>query len=214
MTDTQKLADRIDAAFASIEQRREQFRVDETRKHQEWQQRSAQLNQVFDRLRDVWKPPLETLIAKFGDRVKATPQLMPSTRDISLEFDSDVAKIRLRVRATTDAEIREVILHYDLEIIPVLMKFEARSELQMPLDAVDPDTGARWIDDRIVPFVNTYLAVHEHKYYFTDQLVQDPVNGTEFPKMLAGATLERDGRTYYFISAETQQEFVSAGQRK
>lgn len=214
MAETQKLADRIDAAFASIEQRRAQFRADETRKHQEWEQRVAQLNQVFDRLREVWKPPLETLIAKFGDKVKATPKLMPSTRDISLDFHSDVAKIRLRFRATADAEIRKLILHYDLEIIPILMQFDAHAELEMPLDAVDSNAVARWIDDRIVSFVDTYITAHEHKYYLKDQMVQDPVTGTEFPRMLAGAKLERGGRTYYFISEETRQEFEKPGRQK
>lgn len=207
MTDTQNLADRIDAALASIEQRREEFRTDETRKYQEYQQRVEQLNKVFDGLREIWKPPLETLIAKFGDKVKATPQLMPSTRDISLAFQSDVAKIRLRFRATTDEDIRKVILNYDLEIIPVLMQFEAHSELEMPLDAVDPKVVARWIDDRVLSFVNTYVAVHENNYYLKDQMVQDPVTGTRFPKSAAGAKLERDGHTYYFISEETRREF-------
>lgn len=207
MTDAQNLGDRIDAALASIEERRDKFRADETRKHKEWQQRVEQLNGVFDRLRDVWKPPLETLVAKFGDKVKTAPRLMPSTREVTLEFDSEVARIRLRLRATADADIRKVILNYDLEIIPILLQFEAHSELEMPLDAVDPEEVARWIDDRIVSFVNTYVAVHECKHYLKDQMVRDPVSGTEFPRMMAGAELERDGHTYYFISNETRREF-------
>ena len=211
MADSQNLADRIDAALASIEQRRAAFRTAEIRKYQDWQQRLEQLNKVFDRLREVWKPPLETLIAKFADKVTATPQLAPSIREISLEFQSEVAKIRLRFRATTDDDIRKVIVNYDLEIIPILMQFEPHSELEMPLDAVDANALSRWIDDRIISFVNTYIAVHEHKYYLKDQMVRDPVTGTEFPKIAAAAKLERKGRTHYFISEETRQEFERGG---
>lgn len=214
MANMQDLGNRIDAALASIEQRREQFRADETRKYQEYQQRVEQLNKAFDRLRDIWRPPLETLVAKFGEKVKVTPQLLPSTREALLEFSSEIAKIRLRFRATADAEIRTLILSYDLEIIPILMKYDAHSELEVPLEAVDSDAVARWIDDRIVSFVNTYIAAHENKYYLKDQMVQDPVTGTEFPKFAAGATLERDGRTYYFISEETRREFEKPSRSK
>lgn len=214
MPNPENLAARIDAALASIEQRKEQFRAAETRKHEEWQQRVEKLNQVFDSLRDVWRPPLETLIARFGDKVKATPQLMPSTREVTLDFPSDVARIRLRFRATADAELRNMILHYHLEILPVLMRYEAHAELEMPLDKVDRAAVARWIDDRVLAFVNAYVAAHENQHYLKDQMVQDPVTGTEFPRILAGATLERDGRTYYFISEETRREFEHSGKKK
>jgi YHS domain-containing protein len=91
------------------------------------------------------------------------------------------------------------------------MQFESHSELEMQLDAVDPDAVARWIEDRILSFVNTYIAAHENKYYLKDQMVLDPVTGTEFPKIAAGATLERDGTTYYFISEETRRKFEKRG---
>jgi YHS domain-containing protein len=207
MADSQNLGDRIDAALATLEQNRDRFREDETRKYQEWQQRVEQLNKVFDSLQDVWRPRLETLLAKFGDKVKATPMIMPSTREVELSFQSDVAKVRLRFKATTDDDIRKLILNYDLEIIPILIHFEAHSELEMPLDAVDRSAVARWCDDRILSFVKTYVAIQENQYYLKDQMVQDPVAGTEFPKCAAGATLEKDGHTYYFISEVTRREF-------
>lgn len=169
MADSRQLGDRIEAALAVLEQDREKARAEETRKYQEWQQRVERLNKVFDSLREVWKPPLEVLMAKFGDRVKATPKLMPSTRDIELQFQSDVARIRLRFRATTDDDIRKLILNYDLEIIPILMQFESHSELEMPLDAVDRDAVARWIDDRILSFVTTYVKAHQNKNYLNER---------------------------------------------
>ena len=44
-------------------------------------------------------------------------------------------------------------------------------------------------------------------YYLRDQMVTDPVTGTTLPKHAAGATLERNGRTYYFVSETTRREF-------
>jgi YHS domain-containing protein len=36
---------------------------------------------------------------------------------------------------------------------------------------------------------------------------EDPVAGIRFPKYLASSTLERDGRTYYFVDEEICREF-------
>ena len=46
--------------------------------------------------------------------------------------------------------------------------------------------------------------------------MQDPIAGVSFPKYAAGATLERGGKTYYFIGEETCREFEKqqAGSRQ
>lgn len=94
------------------------------------------------------------------------------------------------------------------------MQFESHAELEMPIDAVDRESVARWIDERILSFVQTYVSAHENQYYLKDQMVQDPVSGTKFPKLAAGATLERGGRTYYFVSEATRREFEKQGASK
>lgn len=209
MTQTQNLAGSIDAAFAEMLDKRGKFQAAETQKYQDWQQRLDRLGGVFDSLRDVWKPRLEVLIQKFGDKVSATPKLTPSTRNVELEFDSDVARINLRFQATTDQELTKLILNYDLQIIPILMQFDSHAELEMPIDKIDRDAVGRWIDDRIMSFVKTYVSLHENPYYLRDQMVTDPVSGTQFPKFAAGAKFERDGKTHYFISEATMREFQS-----
>lgn len=45
------------------------------------------------------------------------------------------------------------------------------------------------------------------KEHLKDQLVEDPVAKIHFPKYLATSTLERDGRTYYFVGEDTCREF-------
>lgn len=207
MESTQQLAARIDMAFASMEAKRKQLQEVEAYKYDEWKQRLATLGMEFDTLRDIFQPRLDLLIEKFGDRMTATPKPTQSTREILLEFHSDVARIRLRFQGTSDHDIRKLILNYDLEIIPILMQFDSHSTLEMPLDAVDYEAAVRWADERIMSFVQTYAALHENPYYLRDQMVTDPVSGATFPKLAAGAKLERDGRTYYFVSEKTRREF-------
>jgi YHS domain-containing protein len=87
------------------------------------------------------------------------------------------------------------------------MKFDSHAELEMPLDKVDQAAVGRWIDERIMSFVKTYISLHENQFYQRDQMVVDPVTGTQFPKTAAGAKLEQGGKTIYFVSEETKREY-------
>jgi YHS domain-containing protein len=73
------------------------------------------------------------------------------------------------------------------------------------------DAVVQWFDERIVAFVKAYLALvrqdAELKEHLKDQLVEDPVAKIRFPKYLAASTLERNGRTYYFVDEDTRREF-------
>ena len=76
---------------------------------------------------------------------------------------------------------------------------------------VQDDALVGWFDDRIVAFVKAYVALVRQDAALREQLedafVEDPVARIRFPKYLASSTLERDGRTWYFVDEETRREF-------
>jgi YHS domain-containing protein len=207
MPDINSLANRIDAEFAVVEAKMKKFQAEQVEEHKQRQQRLEQLGQVFDELRDIWRPRIELLVKKFGDRVQATPRITPSAREATFDFQSRLARVRLKFSATTDRDVKNVILTYNLEIIPVLMRFKAHDEVELPLTAVDKDAAAKWIDDRIVDFIQAYFALGENDIYLKDQMVEDPIAHVRFPKFAAAATLERQGKTFYFLGDETRREF-------
>ena len=166
-----------------------------------------QLGKVFDQMRDIWGPRLELLVKKFGDLVKTTPRIVPSSREATFDFQSRLAHVRLKLSAFTDREVQKVILSYNLEIIPVLMQFKNHDQIEFPLNAVDKEAVANWIDDRIVDFVQTYFSMGENEIYLADQMVEDPVAHVRFPKHAAATTLEWQGKKFYFIGEETRREF-------
>jgi YHS domain-containing protein len=100
-----------------------------------------------------------------------------------------------------------VILSYDLEIRPVLMRFKPHDEMEFPLDKVDREAAAKWIDDRILDFVQTYFSMGENEIYLKDYMVEDPIAHVRFPKEAAATTLECQGKSFYFIGEETRREF-------
>jgi YHS domain-containing protein len=207
MPEVKSLSSRIDGEFAAAEQNVKDIQAERLQEYRERQKRLEQLGQVFERLARTWRPRLETLAQKFGDRVQVTPRLTPSTREAAFEFQSKQGRVRLRFSASTDIDVRKVVLGRDLEIIPVVFRYEPHAELEFPLGAVDEAAAARWIDDQIVDFVRTYLAMGEHEFYAKERMVEDPVAHVQFPDFAAGATLEWQGKKYHFIGEETRREF-------
>jgi hypothetical protein len=168
MQDLNSLASRIDAEFSAVEEKRKKVQAQQTEEHQQRQKRLEQLGKVFDELREIWRPRLELLVKKFGDRVQATPRILPSTREVTFEFQSSQARVSLRFSASTDRDIEKVILGYELKIIPLLMRFKSHDEVEFPLNAIDKEAAAKWIDDRIVDFVQTYFSLGENELYMKD----------------------------------------------
>jgi YHS domain-containing protein len=201
------LAGRIDAEFSAVEQKVKKLQEQQVQDYEQRQKRVEQLARVFDELREVWKPRLDLLVKKFGDNVKVTPKIIPSAREAIFDFQSRVARVTLKFGATTDRDVRHVVLTYDVVIIPVLMRFKAHDEVEFPLDAVDKERAAKWADDRIVEFVQTYFAMGENEIYLKDQMVEDPVAHVRFPKIAAAMKIDHNGNTFYFIGEETRREF-------
>ena len=210
MSDVSGLLQRIDAEFSSLQDKIKKAQTEKVQEHQDRQQRLAAFESTLATLPDVWKPRLEALVQRFGDKAKASPILESSSRSVAMDFQSELARIKMRLSAATDQDVRNLILNYNLEILPTLMQFESHQQAQWPLDAIDKKAIGDWVDDRIVSFVKTYLSLHENEYYLKEHMVQDPVAGVRFPKFAAAAKAEWGGKTYYFIGDETRRQFEAS----
>lgn len=67
------------------------------------------------------------------------------------------ASTKLALGVSHDAGFEHLRVLYELEILPILFRFEGRSELAFQIDAVDEALAATWVEERIVSFVDTYL---------------------------------------------------------
>jgi YHS domain-containing protein len=207
MADINSLIGRIDAEFAAMENKIKQFQSQQAQAFEDRAKRQEQFVKLLDSLRDVWRPRLEALAQKFDKRANVTPQLEPGRRTATFQFQSPLARIDLRFSVFTDPDVRNVIFNYNLDILPIYMKYESNTTLSFPLDSVDREALAKWIDDRIVDFVKTYMALHENSYYLKGHLVEDPVAKVQLPKYAAATSIDWQGKTYFFVSEETRREF-------
>jgi YHS domain-containing protein len=207
MADIDKLLNRIDAEWNAMESKIKQFQSQRVQEFQDREKRQEQVVKLLDGMRDVWRPRLEALAKKFGERVNVSPTVEPGRRTATFKFQSQLARIDLRFSVFTDPDVRQVIFNYNLDILPIFIKFESNTSIVFALESVDREQLANWIDDRIVDFVKTYMELHENHYYLKDHLVEDPIAKVRLPKFAAAATVEWQGKGYYFISDETRREF-------
>lgn len=209
MSDLNELTSRIDAQFAGFQKGIEEFQA---AAKSEYEAREARFHELFvpaaKHVVELVRPRLQVLVEHFKDRVNVKPVVTEHMREVTLKFISPLAHIDLKYRLSHDADIKNLLLDQHLEILPILMKYDPHSGLSVPLDKIDDDKITNWFDDRIVEFVQTVGELNRNQNYLKGHLVTDPVAGVELPKYAAKTTLETGGKTYYFISDETKNEFA------
>jgi len=211
MTDINALIDRIDQEIAAEVGRQKTGWAEQVRANREHGLRVQRYETEAKHLIELVKPRLEAFIQRFKAVVKAEPMVREHTRAVNLTFAATVAKVTLRFEVFPDQDVNHIRLECTQEIIPVLVRYDKQSVLEFPLDGVQDDAVVQWFDDRIVAFVQAYVALVRQdaalREQLKDELVEDPVARIRFPKYLSSSTLERDGRTYYFVDEETRREF-------
>ena len=211
MTNLDTLIRRIDQELATELKRQKAAWQEVVQANRERGPRLQRYDAVARRLIDLLKPRLDALIERFKAVVKVEPVVRQHTRAVNLTFAATVAKVTLRFEVFPDQDVNHIRLECTQEIIPVVVRYDKQSVLEFPLGGVQDDALVRWFDDRIVAFVKAYVALVRQdaalREQLKDEFVEDPVARIRFPKYLASSTLERDGRTYYFVDEETRREF-------
>jgi YHS domain-containing protein len=205
MADISTFLKRLDEQVAQARTRVEQKQTEMQKAYESRSERQQAFLRVLEDLRGVARVRLEEL----GEHCKfeARPTDDADGRSVLLNFQTPVARVRLRLSATHDTEIRSLVLSYDLEILPIFVKYNPHAEVEIPLEKVDRAKVEAWLDDRLIEFTQTYVTIHFTDQYNQDHMVTDPVANVRFPKVFAQSKLEQGGKTFYFISEQTRLDF-------
>jgi len=218
MTDLDTLIRRIDQEVGVEVKRQKAEWAEVARTNRERGPRLERYEAVAKHVIELLKPRLAAFIERFKAVVKAEPSVREHTRAMKLTFAATVAKVTLTFEVFPDQDVSHVRLECTQEIIPVVVRYDKQSVFEFPLDTVQDDAVVQWFDERIVAFVKAYMALVRQdadlKEHLKDQLVEDPVAKIRFPRYLASSTLDRDGRTYYFVDEDTRREFGKGSPNK
>ena len=155
----------------------------------------------------IWEPRRDALLARFKDTIHIMPAAHDDFGTVTLSVDSPLARINLRFTFSHDPDVRTIILEYHLEVVPILMKIDNHSTLELQLENFDDEVAALWLEDRMVSFIRTFVELNGNQYYLKDHMVEDTIAQVRMPRSIATETVEWDGHKYYFICADTRREF-------
>ena len=208
MSDVSELARRIDGALAAVKDKAQHQAQERLQEYQERQGLLKEYEKAQARIIEIVKPRLAALAERAGDKVKVTPSVSQTRRAATFDFKSPKAVLILNFSVAPDRDVKQAVVECDLKVVPVLWKFDAHSEFSTPIANVDAAGLTKWIDDRIMAFVELYIQIHEGELFSKAEMVEDPVAKISFPKFAAGATLDHGGQTHYFIDETNKAEFA------
>lgn len=202
---------RVEAKLQAVEQQKRQKHAEAQQYFMDIRKKAEQFKEVAERvLTMIVQPRLEKLASYFENAgFVAEPGrslLHPQLEFAYTEQFPATAKVELAV--THDAEFRDLVVSYTLDMNPVIMQYEHYHQLSYPLDAVDEPQLAQWVDDRLCDFVDTYLKLEKAGEYQAEMLATDPVCGMRVVKDFAAGQMEMDGQVYYFCVPECQRQFA------
>jgi YHS domain-containing protein len=206
MTQT-SLAQRIKAEFDAHLQRQKRAEEEHARESHERDQRLGQFIRTCDDLQTGWRASVEEFASQFGDKIRVTPSLMPSLREVKVVFLTDLASITLTLSASPSEDVRKLVIDYDLLILPIFFEYDRHARLEMPLDRIDREALDRWVEDRLISCVKAYLSIQNNEFYLKRATVQDPITKARFLRGDAAATLDHNGQTLYFSSQDTLRQY-------
>lgn len=119
-------------------------------------------------------------------------------------FPTD-AKVEIAVEH--DERIENIVMHYELHISPVFLKFDPHDKMSTPLGAMDERAITDWVEAKLLAFLDTYLRLDRGQDNFDDEVVVDPVCGMRINRLSASTTMDYRGHPYFFCSDECRQRF-------
>jgi YHS domain-containing protein len=177
--------------------------------------RNQRFTTLADRLmQTVIQPRIEKLKSLF-DNARMS-ELRSSRHNSCCQFEHTSrfpASAHLQIGVTRDGEIKSLILQSELQILPIFFTVDTRDELSMPVDQVDEDQVAAWVDAKILHFVDSYLRIEISNQYQQENIVTDPVCGMRVNKAFASAQMTYRGKTHYFCLPECRTRFAEDPER-
>lgn len=158
----------------------------------------------------IIRPRMEKLIGYFENASLSSPN-----------FASGYCRARFQIRprfpaSTTlgfsvshDVDMRNLYIKYTLQILPIFVKFDKQDIIEFSIDAVDESKCEKWVEQKLVSFLEVYLQLGHLEQYQKQNLVIDPFCGVQVNKAYAISEGALPSQIHFFCSEDCRVEFIS-----
>lgn len=216
MRDDTELGRRIESCLDQAAERKTLHQSHVRQRMEDLDRRSARFNEIARSLvEQVLLPKLRKAASYFGNGELAPPDERAWNHCIASfkHTEQFPASTRLDLFILPDERIENVLVVYDLSIIPIFFQFNGRDTLAIPMDRVDAAAVADWVDRKLIEFVETYLRLEQADEYQRENFVTDPVCGMRINRNSAVGQREYEGATYFFCVEECRRKFEATPEK-
>jgi YHS domain-containing protein len=210
MIDASDLERRIREKLAASEEGRRRQQDGLRHSMTEMEERLNRYTAVADRLMEAVILPR---VAKLADCFAGVqpPEVQRTRHSCVCRFPHNPrfpATATLELSVARDGEVRNVAVESRRQVLPVFYPVNGEGHFVMPLDGVDEQRIAAWVDEQVLAFVDAYLKLETIDHYQDENLVTDPVCGMRINKTNAAAEMEHRGRKYFFCVEQCKRKFA------
>jgi YHS domain-containing protein len=213
MTDLKELDRLIEGKIARLQERGRLQHDHGSQRMHAYEERHRQYTAIADRLtQEIIRPRLEKLAAHFNNAVLEGCDQAGRHQCVCLFNHTDrfPATVKLEIAVSRDTDFHNVLILCNLSIRPVFFSFEGQGQLALPLERVNDEQVAAWVEKRILGFLDIYFRLETVEQYQQENLVTDPVCGMRINRLYAPAQVEYRGRSYYFCVPDCREKFSQA----
>jgi Cu+-exporting ATPase len=210
MTDRTSFEQRLASLLDDAARRRAQECAHREEEMQEFEPRRIR----FEQIASAWVSDLVI------PRLRMLAQALPQAGDVEHVGGGYSARLKLEwskeypvaasltVSIAPDGRYDRASVHIQPLLIPMLVGHPAASCCEFDLDVEDPQPLARFLDDQLVVFAESYLRVREpDSPYQRSSLVTDPVCGMTFHRTDAAESREHEGSRFFFCASSCAERF-------
>lgn len=106
-----------------------------------------------------------------------------------------------------DIRFENLVVQYDVAMMPLFIKFNDRDRFAQPLGAIDDNAVARWVEERIFEFLDAYFRIDRGEAEFVEDAAVDPICGMRISRSQAYSCESYRGHPYFFCSRECSERF-------
>ena len=155
----------------------------------------------------ICEPRLRVVAGKFAN---AGPVRVNAGLRCSCDFgysDRFPAHTSAALTVGHDACIENVEVLYEVNIIPVFLKYDRFDKLSFRVGELAPSIVIQWVEARLITFIKTYLSVAAADKVQASAVAIDPVCGMRLCRQPGTAHTEFRGHPYFFCSDECRAAF-------
>jgi len=152
--------------------------------------------------------PRQELVASFFENACMQGESSPDRSSCWFSFCQRFPAVtQLEFSIEHDVRFEKLIVQMRTRMMPVFVRFNDQDNFPKPLESVNEEEVADWVEERLLEFLDTYLRIDAGGNDYAEEPATDPVCGMQILRSKAAVCDPHHGHPYYFCCKDCHTKF-------